>query len=1535
MVREQLNMDVDVTAQDLAALSSADAVAGFLDQLGYDTSKRAALTPQALGLTDSDDAFQNLELLSEDDEGFLRIVFAQVRSITAKARNDLVRTLGRFSQDHLIILTSNFQVIEFVLIDKIKRRRYGPAAMAAYKPVPKVYSVHRKAPSRLDLRIIRRLTFTQHDGLDQFDKLRSVFEAAVYTGQYYQNRALFADHYLNARLQESPTWAESPNAAFLAVRDICASARERFSGKDEATARQELIEPLFKALGFKYTKGKGAKDGAPTADYILKSADGGVLTVALVYQWDRWLDGPDPADQQTPDENPGASVVSVLERGNVEWVIVTNGKHWRLYSRQAHSRSTNFYEVDLAEALIVSAETDPAEAFRYWWLFFRPEAFAPVDADGKCWLDTVAAGSREYAKQVEKRLKKRVFEYIVPHLAMGFLIDRKMRLGLTKAPTEAELEEIREGSLSLLYRLLFLLYAESRDLLPVRESPYFEKSVRKLQQEIADAAGPAEDAVDEKLWAAYKSDRTDLYDRLAELCAAMDSGDPALNVPTYNGGLFLTTPAVGDESREARIAHFLGDHKLPDLYLAQAVDHLSRDPDEKTFEMVFIDYKSLGVRQLGSIYEGLMEFRLKVAAEDLTTIKQKGKEKVIPLAQAKGRKRAEIVVRTGEVYLANDKGERKATGSYYTPDHIVAYIVDNAVGPVLAEKLEALRPSLREAEKTFNRWLCNAENSPDLISDDTDPREFAAEKPYAQHRDLVEKLFDCKVLDPAMGSGHFLVETVDYITDKLLDFLNRFPRNPVATALEHTRCSILESLTDQGVAVDPDKLTDVHLLKRHVLKRCIYGVDLNPMAVELAKVSLWLDAFTLGAPLSFLDHHLRCGNSLIGEMDLSQHILSGSRREGEMLRAVTEMLAIGRSADARVEDVKSSQALFADIESIERPFRQRLNVDTASHFIEIKNVDTAGGFAFHEDFDPDNPPDGRERSARDFIAAQHVAEERRFFHWPLEFPEVFFGIREGTQQQMETRMPPVGGFDAIVGNPPYDELSEHAAGHELPEMAYFRRESLYKDALGGRLNLFRLFIVRAISVLATPGRHSFIVPMSLMADSFTSAVRKRILNDGLLRLVCAFPQKDDPHRRVFFDAKLSTCLYVVEQPCEEDARIIIRTYPANTFHDTPKECSLTIGDIHALDADMLSLPSISMRDIDRWRTILAHPRTACWRDVAKCYLGELMTNASNAHLTSSEPVGPRLLRGANINFYVLRDEPKQGQPLYLREQQYLDQYHNDIRSTHHESFRVGFQESCPIDNWRRLIGCIIPPGHYCVHKIRYFAPDSRYDLYAILAMFNSNMADWRFSITSTNNSLGGYEIDALPIPRFERLKVESPRMIPVEWKRWDALLANAKDDDSITQWEQATLAEMKTPAEANAWSDTIHDALATAGKEMSRLGEQRQQLTNAFSDWLVEHLGIDLDRFSGITHIRGGQADLDEMGWGPFLDMLNRNRRACRNDVDKLVDHIRRQYDTTAEGLTANRERFSALDAAINRIVWQLVGLASDGGLPRTNKPCQ
>jgi hypothetical protein len=709
-----------LTAKDVAELASPDAIAAFLTRLGYDTADRTPLTPESVGLAgESASAIKKIELLSEDSEQFLRVVFAQPRSLTA-----------------------------------------------------------------------------------------------------------------------------NPSEMFAFVRDLLRNAHTRWIGKGKDTLRNELLEPLFEKLGFKETANRQRQTAVAPPDYLLKTKEGAPLTAAFVYAWDRWLDGPDLSDTATPDQNPGACVVSALDAGTVDWVIVTNGKLWRLYSRQAHARATNFYEVDLVEALTASGDTDPNEAFRYWWFFLRPAAFQRrigSSSNPTSWLDDILLGSREYAKRLGDRLKDRIFLTIFPHLAQGFLEDRNKRLDQNKARSEEELADVFEATLTLLYRLLFLLYGESRDLLPIREAAYQAASLKKLKGEVADKAGVAESDVPERLNKAYSAKETALYDRLSTLFRALDKGDPILNVPTYNGGLFRIPPSPsgrgaggegergpaapaqsstaqpaspspptplplgeGNQRRELRIARFLTEHKVPDRYLALAIDRLARDQDERTLALVFIDYKSLEVRHLGSIYEGLLEFKLKVADEDLTTQADKKTEKYIPLSQAKvtrsrrrsplppgegSRVRGSLVVAKGHVYLSNDKAERKASGSYYTPDPIVKYIVAHTVGPVLEEKLAALLPAFRKVRKTFDNEMQKSQAYPskEVVSQGRESpevhRQWAGQQTYNVHKDLVENLFDLRVLDPAMGSGHFLVETVDYVTDHLLKFLNQFPINPVNFAL--------------------------------------------------------------------------------------------------------------------------------------------------------------------------------------------------------------------------------------------------------------------------------------------------------------------------------------------------------------------------------------------------------------------------------------------------------------------------------------------------------------------------------------------------------------------------------------------------------------------------------------------------------------------------------------------------------------------------------------------------------------------------------
>jgi hypothetical protein len=1359
--------DLDLTPKDIGELTSPDAVTGFLDRLGYSTKIRCPLTPESIGLSgDAASTFKKIELLSEDQDEVLRVVFAQPKSLTAKARTDLVRVLGRSITDHLLVLASDYEALEFVLIDKRRKEQQGPAGVERIQPVPKTISVNRRSPSRLDLRILRRFTWTCKDGYDQYDKLKSVFDAAVYTGDYFQNRGLFADYFLRDRLQDGAAWKDNPSTTFAFVRDLYKDAQANWQSKDKEVLRAQLFKPMFERFGFKPYVNRPSKTDQTQPDYLLKDAEGRVLSAAFVYQWDRWLDGPDQNDPDTPEENPGACVVTALDQGLADWIIVTNGRHWRLYSKSAHARATNFYEVDVPEALTASGDTDPNEAFRYLWLFFRAQAFLPAGVGKGCWLDAVLSGCREYAKELGERLKERVFLTIFPRLAEGFLADRRQRLGIKTEPTEEELADIFEATLTLLYRMLFLLYAESRDLLPVREAPYQAASLKRIKEEVAEKAGDAETDVPAQLEKAYSAKDTFLYDRLFALCQAMDKGDPVLNVPTYNGGLFITSPnPSAPDQREHHIAKFLLDHKVSDRFLALAIDRLARDQDQKTLALVFIDYKSLEVRHLGSIYEGLLEFKLKVADEDLTTQTDKKGERYVVLSTVKpkrGRGPAAVVVRKGAVYLSNNKDERRASGSYYTPDPIVEYIVANTIGPVLDAKLHALVPEFRKVRKTFDTELqkSRAYPSPDVRSGKTDHRQWAMNKTYAANKDLVEKFFDLKVLDPAMGSGHFLVEAVDFITDRLLKFLNQFPVNPVNIALDRTRASILESLGKQGVTVDPSKLTDINLLKRHVLKRCIYGVDLNPMAVELAKVSLWLDAFTLGAPLSFLDHHLRCGNSLLGatfqQLEEATATLFAIKTES-LLRAINHVLFVSKMADATAAEASESAKLYAQAREALAGYQVFFDCLVAEHFgiPEARGI-VEGGMEYDltdRDKFLKSVTDPKERKLIDRVEALARQPDRRFFHWEVEFPEVFFGFIGVDQRQLRHKdkiAAGSAGFDVVVGNPPYDVLAEKELETDLEAvLAYFRQEPVYEPACKDKQNLYKLFICRGAELLAREGRMGHIVPMALLGDEQAVGVRKMLLDKTALAAVEAFPQKDDPRNRVFPDAKLSTCVFITAKS-DQDNEFRSRVHPGKSIEEHSPSLVIRRSAVKLYDPENQPIVACSQADWDLAVKIMASGRMRRLGEFCKAYQGEVneTTDGAKGHISYDEGSGHQILRGANICLYILRPA-SQGEAMFLKVKKYLEGKRPTAKAWHHRQNRVGIQESCPQNNFRRIIACFVPKGEFCNHKINYFPEgNSRLPLPLLLALLNSKLADWYFRLGSSNASVSHYQLYNLPTPHF-------------------------------------------------------------------------------------------------------------------------------------------------------------------------------------------
>jgi hypothetical protein len=317
-----------------------------------------------------------------------------------------------------------------------------------------------------------------------------------------------------------------------------------YKAPNEAQTEDDFIRPVLALLGYSYIvqttlkhKGKSNQpDYALFTDDKAKKEAGSFkvkeqeafynksLAICDAKYWGRPLDIKlsDKKDTFT-NINPSFQIVNYLVGANVDWGILTNGKVWRLYYQKASSRSSTFYEVDL-EDLLQKADT---EKFLYFYLFFRKEALLK-DSQGKTFFEYVVEGSTSYASELSDSLKDKVFDKIFKQLARGFVHYRKKELGVL-AETEDSLKEIYSATLTLLYRLLFILYAEARDLLPVREQAYHHYSLSYLKQRVVDLRDKNSILTDLS---------SDLWSDLDTLFKIIEVGDPKLNVPTYNGGLF-------------------------------------------------------------------------------------------------------------------------------------------------------------------------------------------------------------------------------------------------------------------------------------------------------------------------------------------------------------------------------------------------------------------------------------------------------------------------------------------------------------------------------------------------------------------------------------------------------------------------------------------------------------------------------------------------------------------------------------------------------------------------------------------------------------------------------------------------------------------------------------------------------------------------------------------------------------------------------------------------------------------------------------
>ena len=943
--------------------------------------------------------------------------------------------------------------------------------------------------------------------------------APVYRG------LLLTEFFLVDGILESPPWKALDDSAFRRFVDaLPALVGERAENAkiNEANTEAEIILPLLNLLGWENAHARQIHMQSDIPDILLMSAppssgnwsddeENARMSAVSFLEAKKW--GLPLDRREGKSEAPSTQMLRYLTNaaslpgGKIRWGILTNGWRWRLYWQNARSRSEEFFELDLRRIARSDCET-PEHWSKVFFLMFSRSAFLPAPApDGPTFHQYAVGEGRLWEAKITEELSAELLDESLPDFARA--VAEKMPGDRTDPDF---FERLRETVTIILFRLLFVLYAEDRGLLPVGNSAYRRSSLSGMRDDIAER-------VDKGI---QFSEGMDQYSsQFSKLCLAIGQGDKNLGLPPYNGNLFSENGMA------------VGGVLIPDSVFAGLVDKLSRRTTRGKKRR--INYRDLSVRHLGAIYERLLLHEF-------------------------------IDHPQGGVQARLSPHVRKAGGSYYTPDELTELVIRRTLDPLLAEKKRAWDKAIKK-------------DAPESETEKLDPAAAA---------------LNLKVCDPAMGSGHFLAALVDYIADKALEYMaeaNQKERpSPLAKEIEKTRKPIVRNAKAGGFELK-EHLDDRLLVRRLALKRVVYGVDKNPWAAELAKLSLWLHTFTVGAPLSFLDHHLRTGDSLFGEWiesGLSQmEKFGGALFSREFMKSARDAAALMAAVEARPDaDVGEARRSARDFKKFTEANRKLENLLRLTHSLRwmaaeesnlprkerekhALNRNGALVHLFAEKWgDPAKVlenwalPKNERGPVADLMRKMltHAAEldrRERFLHWESAFPGVW-PLKNGEQQE--------GGFDAIVGNPPWERMKmqevewfnarkpkigglkpSSARAREIDRlrklgdplirdfdsasriaeatMKVARKCGEYPMLSRGDINLCSLFVERAVDGLVRPnGIVGLLSPSGVYGDKTSSAFFRKMAEERRIAAIFDFENRARLFREVH--PQLKFCAFV-------------------------------------------------------------------------------------------------------------------------------------------------------------------------------------------------------------------------------------------------------------------------------------------------------------------------------------------------------------------------------------------------------------------------
>ncbi len=836
-----------------------------------------------------------------------------------------------------------------------------------------------------------------------------------------------------------------------------------------------------------------------------------------------------------------ARLLAQLRARKLNWGILTNGALWRLYSTRSSRPFEDCVELDLEQALETANEAE----YGLFERFFHKDALIAEEAeDAGAEPQAASAGiytcrldrDREQSEQVlEERVKKPFLaqvDEVLQYICNGFIYDTSKS---GEEYTEDERAEIFESAVKLIYRGLFLFYAEARRLLPSdsdKAELYRQHSIQALCREARRFR-----------WGERRdTDQYDLWKHLQGLINAVNEGDPEYGVMGYNGGLF-------DDETEP----FLGQHQLRNdflcraLYLLAFVEPLSNDPKDE----YAIPYEDLEVRHLGELYENILECTVMLAdADRLRRRTKKGVE--ILLATQTTRKPGDTLIKRGEVYFGESALERKQTGSYYTPESLVRFLNEKTIIQPLIEKFE------QSCRQRFDELLDQAHTGRDGGA-----RRGAAQAASAMVERFVEEVvLTFKVCDPAMGSGHFLVDAANQMAGFVVSLFAEIPAEAIrdyeSGASKNYALRIANERNDSSSLM---RNFSLNYWRRQITRHCIYGVDLNPLAVNLAKLALWLNCFAVKHRLTFLDHHIRCGNSLIGIRALEQLVTIPERKKGgrkkddrigelfpDFKQYAEAVAAAGRDIQSISEmdedDTDEQKATFERARQKVVALKPLADLYTAylmdagirSEDYNIIFYSLAQKQPIINSLNPDLPAIAA--SVQDYQARHH------FFHWPLEFPDVF-PDKNSAAITPNASLP--SGFAATIGNPPWDIIKPSSQEFFLDydsgfrsykkqeantvsqklmadnpsiakkwkeycdgfaeQSAYFKEPANYSSLGKGDINTFKLFLEQFFTVLGVEGRMGIVVPSGIYTDQGCQPLRELFFNRSRIEFLYCFENR--------------------------------------------------------------------------------------------------------------------------------------------------------------------------------------------------------------------------------------------------------------------------------------------------------------------------------------------------------------------------------------------------------------------------------------------